>query len=173
MQFKLCGCELRSCHCCAIQAAGAIKAYNYTPAIMYAVRCVMYLTRAGGETSYNDITVPYRNHDHIRAGLNTAQMARTAYTSGPAGAGMIPVWGYAWPNQIEMVNTSVLPALRRLVADSYNHASMRDSLWECTSSVVLCTTMDDQHLSSLADWFLFPAPLPSANSSFEIGQELF
>jgi hypothetical protein len=155
-------------------AAGAIKAGDYTAAVMNIVGCAVYVVRAGGSTTYNDPEVPYRNHNIIRAVLNTSHATGTVYTTDNDGPGMHAVWSYVWRNQIAVVNANLLPALRRLEAGKLDLHELRSTLRESAHSVVLSTTMDDEHLISLAKWLLLPStPFDAAEKPQPFGRELF
>lgn len=156
-------------------AAGAIKARDYTAAVMGIVGCAVYVVRAGGSTCYNNTEVPYRNHNLIRAVLLTSHDAGTVYTTACDGATMQPVWSYVWPNQIEVVNTKLAPALRKLETNQINLRDFHPVLRECGLHVISCTTMDDIHLHMLANWLLIPSPVEDQTKApgQPFGRELF
>jgi hypothetical protein len=154
-------------------AAGAIRGGDYTAAVMSIVGCAVYVVRAGGSTSYNNLEVPYRNHNFIRAVLNTSHDTGTVYMTSCGSAYMHPVWSYVWPNQIQEVNATLLPALRKLEANEFNLHELRSALRESAHAVVLCTTMDNDHLHMLASWLLTPSPFEKDIKPQGLGRELF
>ena len=155
-------------------AAGAIRGGDYTAAVMSFVGCAVYVVRAGGSTSYNNVEVPYRNHNFIRAVLNTSHDTGTVYMTSCRSANMQPVWSYVWLNQIQVVNATLLPPLRKLEANEFNLHDLRSALRESAHAVVLCTTMDDDHLHMLASWLLTPSPFEKdINKPQGFGRELF
>jgi hypothetical protein len=158
----------------AFVAAGATKSNDYTAAVMCMVGYVVYVTRAGGATLYNDVSVPFKNYNCVRVVLNTSHKAGTLYMSGNPGMDMQAVWSYVWPNQINTVNTTLLPLLRKLEAGQFDLSELRKVLRNAAFEVVLNTKMDEQHLEALAHWLLHcETPCDLDGPVQEIGRELF
>jgi len=135
-------------------SAGAAKAGDYTGASLSIVGLVVYISRAGGTASYDEVNVPFKNHNFLRVLLPTSHKAGTLYMSPPNGVGIHPTWSYVWPNQIEPANTILVPALIQFRSQAFNCGPLLQALRDTATALVRCTQMDDRHFENFINWLL-------------------
>jgi hypothetical protein len=155
-------------------STGAFAARDYTTASLTIAGFAMYVARAGGRAPYNDVAVPYRNHNFIRVLLPTSHEAGTLYMSPPDGVGIQAVWSYVWPNQIHTSNTLFLSAFAKFRAGLSDRSQLLLALRETATAFVRSTDLDDEHTTNLARWLLLvPFRDEADKAPMEIARETF